>query len=454
MEPKAILSVLVFGLIFFFAQSAVGQTVSSINAALQQVDKSLADNEAKVIQANAALQPNLSSAITELIAKPNLTSLVMALKGLRDLTAQFPNASSYKTRKNLTTCDSIAVRASELPFDIERCNKVGKDLSTIDSMLLTQINTLKQFPNLKTVLSSAQLIKVQAIITTAGKIADGCTQYNLTDQAAASSYAKLLTQLTAVALAQCSCPAQLPSAAVTIFKSIDGSLRQLEMTLNTLEAKIRATAHDTVNKTAIATTDFKSAAAFQAISTALAAVSSLATKFFTFSNADAINATYACSDAMNKIALLAYKIEKYYKAEAEAGSDVNMIATLLGSLNASNTQNLKSFNAAQKKDLPAVITSLSNLSDAFKQYLKIVTASTSKYAQFATNATAVRLTYCNCTSKVATSKNFRKLIFNEIFNPSTIFAATTLKPTSTSKLKVGSLPSKLKVGFNQIPVET
>lgn len=410
MEPKVISSVLVLGLIFFFAQSAVGQTVSSINAALQQVDKSLADNEAKVIQANAALKPNLSSTITELSAKPNLTSLVTVLKGLRDLTAQFPNASSYKTRANLTTCDSIAVRASELPFDIDRCNKVGSDLSTIDSMLLTQINTLKQFPNLKTMLTSTQLAKVQVIITLAGNIADGCTQYNLTDQAAASSYAKLLAQLSAVSLAQCSCPAQLPTAAVSIFKSIDANLRQLELNINTNEAKVRAAAHDTSNKTAYAIADFKSVAAFQAISTALATVSSLATKISTFSNADTINATSTCSDAMKKLALLAYKVEKYNKAEAEVGNDVNLIATLLGSLNASNTQNLKSFNAAQKKDLPAVITSLSNLSDAFKQYLKIVTASIPKYSQFATNATAVRSANCKCTDKGATSeiyKNFQ-----------------------------------------------
>lgn len=389
--------------------SADPPTITSTGWEFLQIEKSIVERENRVKGLIGEILPKINSTIDSLKSNGALSSTVTALQNLRSLINALSTVSTYGVSNSTISCDDVAVKISNIRFDIARCYKTNAEVVVNATLLFIRVNNLNAALVVNYLsMTDDQRQSVQSIITSSNILLNEYNQYSVTLIAATYKYSQIHLQFVNVKNTFCSCSTQLSKSSTTALATVDDSLQNIQASVDGRETKIRNISVDTISKIKTINPDLKRNSALIMLTTTLDTISTLLTGYQILTTTSVINATLTCDDASMKVALIQYKAELYFETSIEAQKNATFVLTQLNSLNAYYAANLQTLTDSQKQSIQAVITSLSNLTEEFRQYIMALTTAIVRLLSILNDARSAKDSGCNCSQSSSETTTTQK----------------------------------------------
>lgn len=411
---KFSLSVLL--VIFLTADFTVCQNsnISSTDWEFQQTLKSLVDRENRIKGLIATLQPKIAATVVSFKTNNALFLVVGALQAVFDNIASLATVASYDTSTSMVTCDDIALRASSVYYDVQRCVLVQIGAKFNSTGLFIQYGLLNAAHTANYLfMNDQQKSDSQDILTRVQLLCNEYDQYGTTLDFAIKTYARLYIQLAWCKKTYCSCPADLAPKGVAIVTGVDATVQKLQTFLDSMENNIKVASKSVIDQIAAINPSLRTNFWLSsALTSTLDTVSTLCSGYLQLTTAiNPINLTTTCDGAAYRVAFIKYKMELYYRQKLESENNGSFVAHQLLSTIILINGNSQQLTPAQKTAVDNIAFATFNVLEMYRQYIIGLCVSILQMFQPLSDAKLARSSSCNCSAVVVTTTTAaRKLI--------------------------------------------
>lgn len=364
-----------------FSRSSLAQTatVASTQYGLSKIVSDLVNQENRVKGAIATAQTQVNAAITALQGVAAAADIVAALTATKNFLTNAATVNDYGSPNVTLSCSNLPGVAAGIQFNVRTCYSINSRCAGNSTFLMSyraQINAAYQLK--MSSLSASQNSAVQAALTALASANNAYVQYTAALVTAVVSYSMIYVQLLFLKKNVCSCPANLPTTAVSTMSTIDSTIASVQTSVAAAEAKIIADAKTLASKIATTNADLKTNSALVSISNTLDTILTLVSGLFSLNTFVAANSTKNCDDAAITIALVQYKLAQYYKTNIEVATNATYLLYNLGLLNTYYVAQYTKLSGPQIAGIEAVKTAINTLLEDFRQYMVALVAGWAK----------------------------------------------------------------------------
>lgn len=389
---------IILAVTFFSRPSVAAQaTVASTQYGLSKIVSDLINQENRVKAAIATAQSKIDTAISSLQSVAAAAATITALTNTKNFLTNAATVNDYGNPNVTLSCSNIPAISAGIQFNINTCVSINGRCAGNSTWLLSyiaQINTAFQL--IQGSLSATQKTAVQAALTALTSLNNEYVQYTAALVTAVAQYSLIYVDLLFCKNNFCSCPAKLPTTAVSTMTSMDSTIAAVQTSVASAEAKIKADAQTLASKIASTNADIKTNPDLVSISTTLDTLATLVSGLLSINTFVASNATVTCDDAAVTIALVQYKLAQYFKTNIEVATNATYVLAQLALLNTYYYANYAKLTGPQIAGIEAVRSAINVLLEDFRQYIVVLVSGWSRLLPLVlTGQTAIKGCACS-----------------------------------------------------------